>query len=161
MRVVAIALSLVLAILGMSAAPRTAQASELPLPGGTLDARGPDGEVLGGCPLERTEVSSQISGFVARVIVKQTFRNPFPDPIEAVYTFPLSERGAVDGMWIRTEGREIRELTVILARGYWRLTEKAQDSAVSGRGESQKELDVSATESAHVGDPRRAGWTPA
>ena len=108
MRVVAIALSLVLAILGMSASPRTARASELPLPGGTLDARGPDGEVLGGCPLERTEVSSQISGFVARVIVKQTFRNPFPDPIEAVYTFPLSERGAIDGMWIRTGGREIR-----------------------------------------------------
>ena len=108
MRVVAIALSLVLAILGNSAIPAAARASELPLPGGTLNARGPDGEILGGCPLERTEVSSEISGFVARVIVKQIFSNPFPDPIEAVYSFPLSERGAVDGMRIRTGGREIR-----------------------------------------------------
>ena len=76
--------------------------------GGSLEAFGPDGAILGGCPLEHTEVRAEISGFVARVSVTQVFRSPFPDPIEAVYTFPLSERGAVDHMRIRTEGREIR-----------------------------------------------------
>ena len=52
--------------------------------------------------------SVEISGFAARVVVTQRFENPFPDPIEAVYTFPLSERAAVDGMWMRTGDREIR-----------------------------------------------------
>ncbi len=75
---------------------------------GSLDAVDPDGAVLGGCPLVHTAVRSEISGFVARITVTQVFRNPFPDPIEAVYTFPLSERGAVDAMLIRTGGREIR-----------------------------------------------------
>jgi Ca-activated chloride channel family protein len=50
----------------------------------------------------------EIAGFVARVRVTQVFSNPFPDPIEAVYTFPLSHRGAVDAMWMRSQGREIR-----------------------------------------------------
>jgi hypothetical protein len=30
-----------------------------------------------------------VAGFVARVAVTQVFRNPFPDPIEAVYTSAL------------------------------------------------------------------------
>ena len=49
-----------------------------------LQARGPDGEPLGDCPLEHTDVEVEISGFVARVRVTQVFSNPFDDPIEAV-----------------------------------------------------------------------------
>ena len=82
--------------------------SSPPRGSGSLDALGPDARALGACPLEHTRVSTEIAGFVARVTVVQTFRNPFPDPIEAVYTFPLSERGAIDAMWIRSAGREIR-----------------------------------------------------
>jgi Ca-activated chloride channel family protein len=76
--------------------------------GGSLGVLDPDGSRQGACPLEHTDVRTEISGFVARVIVTQTFSNPFPDPIEAVYTFPLSDSGAVDAMRIRTGDREIR-----------------------------------------------------
>ena len=82
--------------------------TERPEGQGSLEAVGPNGESLGGCPLEHTEVHAEVSGFVARVVVKQVFVNPFDDPIEAIYTFPLSDRGAVDAMWIRTGEREIR-----------------------------------------------------
>ncbi len=75
---------------------------------GALEAVDPDGNVLGSCPLKHTEVKTEISGFVARVSVTQTFENPYPDPIEAIYTFPLSDRAAVDAMWIRSGEREIR-----------------------------------------------------
>ena len=75
---------------------------------GALRPIGPDGEPRGECPLEHTDVEVEISGFVARVRVTQIFSNPGPDPIEAIYSFPLSHRGAVDAMWMRSAGREIR-----------------------------------------------------
>jgi Ca-activated chloride channel family protein len=89
-----------------------AQATE-PVPdlrpnAGQLDATGPEGEPLGSCPLERTDVQVDIAGFVARVSVTQRFANPFDVPIEATYTFPLSERAAVDDMWMQAGDRTIR-----------------------------------------------------
>ncbi|MCW5893954.1 MAG: VWA domain-containing protein, partial [bacterium] len=72
-----------------------------------LDALAPDGTSRGGCPLEHTDVQVSVAGFVARVSITQRFRNPFPDPIEAVYTFPLSEKGAVDTMRLTTGARTI------------------------------------------------------
>ena len=87
-----------------------ARADEVDVPGtGRLIALDPDGEPLpgGGCPLEHTHFSVEVAGFVARVRVTQSFENPFPDPIEAVYTFPLSERAAVDAMSIRSGARTI------------------------------------------------------
>jgi len=91
----------------VSSAPLAA-ADQLVDGSGSLHAVAPDGRDLGGCPLQHTAVHAEIAGFVARVRVTQTFTSPFPDPIEAVYTFPLSERAAVDAMWIRTENRTIR-----------------------------------------------------
>ncbi len=75
---------------------------------GDLIAHRKDGTALGACPLKHTDVATEISGFVARVIVTQTFANPFSDPIEAIYTFPLSDRAAVDGMTMKTGERVIR-----------------------------------------------------
>jgi Ca-activated chloride channel homolog len=75
---------------------------------GALEARGPKGAVLGTCPLKHTDVAAEISGFVARVTVTQVFENPFGEPVEAVYTFPLSERAAVDDMSMRTGDRVVR-----------------------------------------------------
>lgn len=75
---------------------------------GALTALGPDGEPRAACPLRHTEVHATVSGFVARVVVTQEFSNPLAEPIEALYTFPLSERGAVDAMEIHTDGRVIR-----------------------------------------------------
>ena len=68
---------------------------------GALDAIGKDGRPLGGCPLEHTDVQVTVSGFVARVVVTQRFASAFAEPVEALYTFPLSERAAVDAMTMK------------------------------------------------------------
>ena len=72
--------------------------------GGALEAVDGDGNPLGPCPLRRTEVSVEISGPFARTVVEQTYTNPFPRTIEAVYTFPLSNRAAVDRMTMVVQG---------------------------------------------------------
>ena len=65
------------------------------------------GEEKRALPLKHTHVSAEISGFVARVEVTQTYRNPLAKPIEAVYVFPLPENSAVDDMKIRIGERLI------------------------------------------------------
>ncbi|MGD9683824.1 MAG: VIT domain-containing protein [Candidatus Obscuribacterales bacterium] len=62
---------------------------------------------LGQCPLKHTDVKVAVSGYVSRVTVKQTFTNPYKSKIEAVYTFPLSNTGAVDEMLMKTGDRII------------------------------------------------------
>ncbi|MBK9205274.1 MAG: VWA domain-containing protein [Candidatus Obscuribacter sp.] len=59
------------------------------------------------CPLKDTKVTADISGYVARVTVKQKFVNPSNSKIEAVYTFPLSENSAVDEMTMKIGDRTI------------------------------------------------------
>ncbi len=75
---------------------------------GTLLAMLGSGKQLGQCPLKHTSVTANVSGYVARVTVKQVFENPFKDKIEAVYTFPLSETGAVDDMKMKVGERIIK-----------------------------------------------------
>ncbi len=60
------------------------------------------------CPLEHTEVDARLSGFIGRVNVTQTFKNPLNKPIEAVYIFPLPANAAVDAMVMKIGNREIR-----------------------------------------------------
>jgi Ca-activated chloride channel homolog len=60
------------------------------------------------CPLKRTDVKADVSGFISRVTVTQTFRNPLNEVIEAVYKFPLPNDAAVDALTIETGGRIIR-----------------------------------------------------
>lgn len=74
---------------------------------GSLSAVDRSGHKLGQCPLKHTAVTAHISGYVARVTVKQVFTNPFKDTIEAVYTFPLSQSGAVDDMLMKVGDRVI------------------------------------------------------
>ncbi len=70
-----------------------------------LDAQGrPEGQ----CPLKHTNVKTEISGFLARVMVTQQFENPFADKIEAVYTFPLPAAAAVDEMTIIVGERTVK-----------------------------------------------------
>ncbi|MGB3492958.1 MAG: VIT domain-containing protein [Elainellaceae cyanobacterium] len=59
-------------------------------------------------PLEHTDVTAQVSGNVARVEVTQTFTNPYDEPLEAIYVFPLPDEAAVDDMEIRIGDRIIR-----------------------------------------------------
>lgn len=75
---------------------------------GTLYAVAKSGSELGSVPLKDTKVSASISGFIARVNVRQEFTNSFTEPIEAVYVFPLSQNGAVDNMTMTVGTRVIR-----------------------------------------------------
>ena len=84
---------------------RTAQAEVTLVPeGGELVAFTPDGDRLGSCPLQRTDVDAEIGGPAMRVRLVQRYENRFPQKIEAVYTFPLPSRAAVDAMRITVRG---------------------------------------------------------
>ena len=48
-------------------------------------------------PLEHVDVRASITGAQARVTITQRYRNHEPQPVEAVYVFPLDERAAVCG----------------------------------------------------------------
>ncbi len=58
-------------------------------------------------PLRHTDVQADISGFIARVKVTQTFFNPYDEKIEAVYVFPLPHTAAVDNMTMVIGDRRI------------------------------------------------------
>ena len=75
---------------------------------GSLLAVGKTGKELGTCPLKTTAVKADISGFTARVRVRQEFVNSYSQPIEAVYIFPLSQNGAVDQMTMTVGTRVVR-----------------------------------------------------
>ena len=68
---------------------------------GRMQIVGEEG-VIGELPLEHTQVEITISGNLQRATVRQIYGNPYDVPIEAVYTFPLPQSGAVDrmNMWI-------------------------------------------------------------
>ncbi len=73
---------------------------------GLLEAVTKSGQKVA-CPLKHTSVSVSIAGHVSRVTVKQLFSNPLADKIEAIYTFPLSDTGAVDDMLMKVGSRTI------------------------------------------------------
>lgn len=75
---------------------------------GSLQALNKAGKEIGLCPLKHTAVKAQISGFLARVNVKQEFENNFKEKIEAVYTFPLPQNAAVDDMTMHVGTRTVR-----------------------------------------------------
>ncbi|MFN6484386.1 MULTISPECIES: after-VIT domain-containing protein [unclassified Nostoc] len=67
---------------------------------GGLYVQSPQGEQLV-FPLKHTEVIAKIAGNLSRVEVIQSFENPFTQPLEAVYIFPLPDEAAVDDMEIK------------------------------------------------------------
>jgi Ca-activated chloride channel family protein len=46
-------------------------------------------------PLRHTDVHTKVSGMSAMYTVTQTFENPYDEPIDAVYVFPLGDEAAV------------------------------------------------------------------
>lgn len=75
--------------------------------GGRLVALDERGQVMGPCALKHTDVHADIAGPFSRVTVKQEYHNPYQHKIEAVYTFPLSHRAAVDRMTMKVGDRVI------------------------------------------------------
>jgi len=76
-------------------------------PTGGLWVQTPDGESQV-FPLKQTTVNAKLSGNLSRVEVTQTFENPFNEPLEAVYVFPLPDEAAVDDMEIKLGDRVIK-----------------------------------------------------
>ncbi len=93
------------------------------------------GKPAGVCPLTHTDVKVDIAGYVAGVNVTQEFTNPSTTPVEAVYTFPLSEDAAVDQMTMRIGSRVIR--------GQIKKREEAREiyEAAKSRGQAAALLD--------------------
>ena len=58
-------------------------------------------------PLQESTFETLVVGTVAETTVTQVFANPFREPIEAVYAFPLHERAAVDDYWIHIGDRSL------------------------------------------------------
>jgi Ca-activated chloride channel family protein len=83
----------------------SAQTEETP---GALTVVDAKGKLKAVCPLKHTDVKAEISGFISRVVVTQQFENPFPEKIEAVYTFPLPQNAAVDDMTMIVGDRTVR-----------------------------------------------------
>ncbi|HRH45426.1 MAG TPA: VIT and VWA domain-containing protein, partial [Pyrinomonadaceae bacterium] len=94
---------LIIAVFNFTAFTQTKSISE-----GSLQVIDQNGKSKGLCPLKNTEVKAEISGFLSRVSVTQTFQNPFDTPIEAIYTFPLPNDAAVDEMTIQIDKRIVK-----------------------------------------------------
>ncbi len=58
-------------------------------------------------PLEATDVVANVSGVIADVTVKQTYRNDGTVPINARYVFPASTRAAVHGLQLRIGDKRV------------------------------------------------------
>ncbi len=63
--------------------------------------------VVSDLPLEHTEAHITVDGSIQLVTVRQVYGNPYSDPIEAVYVFPLPESGAVYSMDMEIGDRRI------------------------------------------------------
>ncbi|MEH1820832.1 MAG: VIT domain-containing protein [Nostoc sp.] len=74
---------------------------------GGLYVQSPEGQQLV-FPLKHTEAIAKIAGNLSRVEVIQSFENPFTQPLEAVYVFPLPDEAAVDDMEIKIGDRTIK-----------------------------------------------------
>lgn len=93
----------------------------------TLRVRNDDG--VWELPLRKSSFETLVVGTVAETTVTQVFANPFEEPIEAVYAFPLHEQAAVDDYWIHIGERSLH--------GEMHRREKAKkiyrDAKASGR----------------------------
>jgi Ca-activated chloride channel family protein len=90
-----------------AATVRTAAAPMNPSTPGALRVERPDGVTVE-MPLRHTKIAIEVTAFVARTTVEQVFGNPFAEPVEAVYTFPLADRAAVDDFELIVGDRTIR-----------------------------------------------------
>ena len=65
--------------------------------------------------LQDLAIDGRIDGPLLRLQVRQVWRNPATAAVDAIYTYPLPHRGAVDGFTLETAGMRIRG--VVLERG--------------------------------------------
>ncbi|MEW2356384.1 VIT domain-containing protein [Spirillospora sp. NPDC029432] len=61
----------------------------------------------GNLPLDSVDVRASIAGLAAGIEVEQGFRNPYDEPLEATYIFPLPDRAAVTALRMEAADRVI------------------------------------------------------
>jgi Ca-activated chloride channel homolog len=62
----------------------------------------------GNLPLELLDVRAELTGLAGAVRLTQAFTNPYDQPLEATYVFPLPDRSAVTGMTMTADDRTVR-----------------------------------------------------
>lgn len=88
---------------------------EVPVAGGELRLVTPrpmqtdDGQAVQAIafPLRHTDVRTQVSGMSAVYTITQTFENPYDEPIDAIYVFPLGDEAAINDYAITIGDRTI------------------------------------------------------
>ncbi|GAA2405796.1 hypothetical protein GCM10010191_12110 [Actinomadura vinacea] len=61
----------------------------------------------GNLPLKSIDVRASITGLAAEIEIAQGFRNPFDEPLEATYIFPLPDRAAVTALRMEADDRVV------------------------------------------------------
>ncbi|SMC54736.1 VIT domain-containing protein [Kibdelosporangium aridum] len=61
----------------------------------------------GNLPLELIDVRAAITGLATSIEVTQGFHNPYEEPLEATYIFPLPPRAAVTALRMEADGRVV------------------------------------------------------
>jgi Ca-activated chloride channel family protein len=69
----------------------------------------------GNLPLEHLDLRARITGLLGHTELEQGFHNPYDEPLEATYVFPLPDRAAVTGMRMAAGERVIE--AVLAERG--------------------------------------------
>ena len=77
-------------------------------------------------PLKQTQVKAKISGNISSVEVSQIFENPFQEPLEAIYVFPLPDQAAIDQMVIKIGDRTIKS-KIETREGAQEIYQRAKD----------------------------------
>jgi Ca-activated chloride channel family protein len=120
---------------------RPSEAGELEDPAGVLEAgvmaAQREGKWLS-LPLQHTSFDTVVVGTVAATEVVQTFANPFAEPIEVVYVFPLPERAAVDHYQLAVGDRLIRGEMQTREQALARYEEAKHDGHIAGLLEQER-----------------------
>lgn len=85
----------------------TPQTPEDLIPGSPILVTQAEGKLVP-VPLQHTDVSAQITGYIASVQVTQNYANPYAEKIEAVYVFPLPENAGINDFVMTIGERQIR-----------------------------------------------------
>ncbi len=64
----------------------------------------------GNLPLEMIDVRAAITGLASSIQLTQGFHNPYDEPLEATYIFPLPPRAAVTALRMEADGRVVEGL---------------------------------------------------
>ncbi|HEX4723705.1 MAG TPA: VIT domain-containing protein, partial [Pseudonocardiaceae bacterium] len=65
------------------------------------------GTPRGNLPLDEIDLRATITGLSTETVLTQSFRNPYDEPLEATYIFPLPDRAAVTALRMETPDRVV------------------------------------------------------